>query len=115
MKNGTGVVEFIAGQGWLQSPDEVGEKNWSRALQITLVFGNIPYQFTLSQKPCQIALQALAGCSTGSRKYMSHPESFPPQNSESSQTQKSHTNQENSQGSAGRGCEDQTLNIGLRI
>lgn len=76
MKNGTELVEFIAGQGWLQNPDEVGEKNWSRALQITLAFGNIPYQFTLSQNAKKTVLASVAsvcGLFNQGAENMSHP------------------------------------------
>ena len=31
------------------NPDEVGEKNWNRALPIALGFGNLPYQLMLSK------------------------------------------------------------------
>ena len=47
--NPTGEVEFMAGPGWLQNPDEVGEKKWSRALQIALGFGNFRYQLMLNK------------------------------------------------------------------
>ena len=38
----------MAGPAWLQNPNEVGEKNWSRALRIALGFGNFHYQLMLN-------------------------------------------------------------------
>lgn len=48
--NPTGEVEFMAGPGWLQNPDEVGEKKWSRALQIAPGFWEFPISAYAEQK-----------------------------------------------------------------
>ena len=47
--NGTGEVEYKAGLGWLQYPEEIDEKNWSRALWVALGFGNFPYQLLMTR------------------------------------------------------------------
>ena len=45
----TGEVEFKAGPGGLQNPEEIDENNWGRSLRVALSFGNFPNQLMLTK------------------------------------------------------------------